>query len=164
MAWGWGAVGKRGPEGPAPGALTRMSTPPSSGGVDHDQHEGRHHGDPGVHLQHRPDGRGRPGLRPAGLANPPAGRVGAFLCHLPDILVSTVWGLFPWGETAEGSKKVLLTPTSLAGHGSQDAETLEESDVSRPHWGEMSWGLRVPGWAFQPGVRGSLQPTPLAKG
>ena len=129
-----------------------MSAPPFSGGVDHDQHKGRHHGDPGVHLQNQPDGRGWPGLCPARLANPPAGHVSAFLYHLPDILVSTVWGLFPWGEMGGESKRVPLTPISLAGHGSQYAETLEESDVSRPHWGEMLWGLRVPGWALQPGV------------
>lgn len=91
--------------GTAPGALTRMSTLPSSGGVDHNQCEGRHHGNPGVHLQHRPNGHGRPGLRPGGLANAPAGQVGDFLCHLPDILVSMVWGLFPWGETERDPRR-----------------------------------------------------------
>ena len=164
--WGWGAVGKRGPEGPPHRALTCVSALPFSGGVDHDQHEGCHHGDPGVHLQHRPDGRGWPGLRPAGLTNPPAGRVGAFLCHLPDILVSTVWGPFPWGETGGESKRVPLTPAFLAGHCSQDAETLEESDVVRPHWERCCGGSEFWGRHFSQGSEVPSSPAhwPKAEG
>ncbi|XP_010993061.1 solute carrier family 22 member 11 isoform X3 [Camelus dromedarius] len=58
------------------------------GGVDHDLQEGHHHDNAGMQLQHRPDGPGRHGLCPAGLASPPAGRVCALLCHLPDVLVA----------------------------------------------------------------------------
>ncbi|XP_077901861.1 solute carrier family 22 member 11 isoform X4 [Ictidomys tridecemlineatus] len=60
----------------------------TDGGVDHDPQEGCFHDDTGMHLQHGPDGPGWPGLRPAGLEGPPAGRVCALLCHLPDILVA----------------------------------------------------------------------------
>uniref|UniRef100_A0A9L0IFP7 Solute carrier family 22 member 11 n=1 Tax=Equus asinus TaxID=9793 RepID=A0A9L0IFP7_EQUAS len=68
------------------------------GRVDHYPQEGCHPDDLGMHLQLGSDSPGWPGLLPAGLANPPAGRVSAHVCHLPDILVGTVWGLFPWGE------------------------------------------------------------------
>lgn len=78
-------------------ALTCSSAPPFSGGVDHDPHEGRHRDDPEMHLQHRPDGHGQPGLCPVGPASPLAGLVGALLGHLPDILVSAA-GAFSLGE------------------------------------------------------------------
>ena len=72
-------------------------------------------------------------------------------------------GPFPLGRTSLNGRGTRgeRGPTTLAGHSSRGAKTIEENDVSRPHWGETSWGLRVPGWAFQPGVHGSLQPTDL---
>lgn len=91
-------VGRRGPEAAAWGPHRRASASSSSGRVDHYPQEGCHPDDLGMHLQLGSDSPGWPGLLPAGLANPPAGRVSAHVCHLPDILVGTVWGLFPWGE------------------------------------------------------------------
>uniref|UniRef100_A0A8C4PTM8 Uncharacterized protein n=1 Tax=Equus asinus TaxID=9793 RepID=A0A8C4PTM8_EQUAS len=58
------------------------------GRVDHYPQEGCHPDDLGMHLQLGSDSPGWPGLLPAGLANPPAGRVSAHVCHLPDILVA----------------------------------------------------------------------------
>ncbi|XP_037696347.1 solute carrier family 22 member 11 isoform X2 [Choloepus didactylus] len=80
------------------------------GRVDHHGQEGGHHGGAGMLLQHRPNDHSRPGLRPAGLALPPDGRVGALLCLLPGILVAA--GIRPvadyYGQTrprASGTQK-----------------------------------------------------------
>lgn len=85
-----------------PGGLRSFSCPivegasasPFSGCVDHSPQEGCYHDDLGLHLQHRPDGLGRPGLGLAGLAKPPAGCVHPLLGHIPAVLVSTLGSLF----------------------------------------------------------------------
>lgn len=92
-----GAVGKMGLKATTRGSHLHAFASPFSGGVDHDPQAGCHHDDPGLCLLHRPDAPGGSGLRPAGLAHPPSGSVNALLCHLPDILVGTMQGLFPWG-------------------------------------------------------------------
>lgn len=112
--------------GPSPACLHRPSVV-----MDHDQHEGCHHGVLGstYSICQMAVGGLAFTLQDCEPSSWPCRCLSLSSSRYPGRC--TVWGLFPWGE-AGGESRGCPSPLPFLAVAPQDAETLEESDVVRP--------------------------------